>query len=71
MLMNTKTVIKCFKIGILITICILMDFKMAVIIFIVDRDSNLADKLANEKLNSEDHVISSKFLPSARALLPH
>ena len=37
MLMNTKTVIKCFKIVILITIFILMDFKMAIIIFILDR----------------------------------
>ena len=37
MLINTKTVIKCFKIVILITICILMDFKMAIIIFILDR----------------------------------
>ena len=35
--MNTKKVIKCFKIVILNTICILMDFKMAVIKFIVDR----------------------------------
>ena len=37
MLINTKKVIKYFKIVILITICILMDFKMAVIKFIVDR----------------------------------
>ena len=37
MLINTKTVMKCSKIVISITICILMDFKMAVIKFILDR----------------------------------
>ena len=37
MLINTKTVIKCFKIVILITICSLMDFKMEVIKLIIDR----------------------------------
>ena len=37
MLINTKTVIKCFEIVILITICSLIDFKMVVIKLFVDR----------------------------------
>ena len=37
MLINSKTVIKSLKIVILITICIFIEFKMAVIKFTVDR----------------------------------
>ena len=37
MFINTETVIKCLKIVILITICILMDLKMAIIEFIKNR----------------------------------
>ena len=36
MFLNTKTVIKCLKIVNLITICILINFKMAVIKFTID-----------------------------------
>ena len=64
MLLNTKTVIKCFKIVILNTICIMMDINPWR--FFVDRIWPLSEW----KLNSKDHVIFNKFLSNARAFLP-
>ena len=53
MLINTKTVIECLKIVILITICILIDFKMAVIKFTVDR---IRIYLAIERMEINDEI---------------
>ena len=51
MLINTKTVIKYFQIVISNTICILMEFKMAVIKFTVD-GIQAATKLARNVVKS-------------------
>ena len=54
MLLNTKIVIECLKIVILITICILIDFKMAVIKIDQKQDSDVTGHLANENVIREN-----------------